>query len=230
MKTFRSKRGPFAERPFYEPEDVDSICLDALRETNLLPSAPAAIRIERFIEKRFAVVAKYDDLPNGVLGFTQFGPRGVEAVYVSRQLAETGTRGSERLLNSTFAHEAGHGLLHAHLFGLAAENLVLFDSLDVTETQILCRDERQPQRGYDGRWWEYQAQMAIGPLLMPRALVRPVVEPLLRSSGMLQMPLLPDRSRGAAISIVAETFDVNPAAARVRIGVMFPQQRNQLTL
>ena len=43
--------------------------------------------MDRFIEKRFNIVPQYDDVPDGILGFTKFGTKGPEAVVVSRSLA-----------------------------------------------------------------------------------------------------------------------------------------------
>lgn len=69
MRTFRSKSGPFSERPHFEPNEIDQICSDELRKQGLFPNSPEAIRIDRFVEKRFGVVPHYEDLPAGVLGF-----------------------------------------------------------------------------------------------------------------------------------------------------------------
>ncbi len=55
MKTFRSRSGPFIERPHFEPSEIDRICADELRKEGLYPNSPAAIRIDRFVEKRFRV-------------------------------------------------------------------------------------------------------------------------------------------------------------------------------
>src|SRR3989441_11554119 len=66
----------------------------------------------------FRSTPTYEDLDKGVLGFTQFGRTGVQAIVVARALDEDGTRPAERRIRTTLAHEAGHGLLHAHLFAL----------------------------------------------------------------------------------------------------------------
>ena len=38
MRTYRSKTGPFAEQPFYEAAEIESICTDELQKLNLYPS------------------------------------------------------------------------------------------------------------------------------------------------------------------------------------------------
>jgi hypothetical protein len=141
MRTYRSKAGPFAEQPFYEPFEIESICVDELQKLNLYPSDPAPIRIDRFIEKRFGVAPTYEDLPHGLLGFTLFGEKGVEKIVVAKSLDDEGTRPAERRLRTTLAHEAGHGLLHAHLFVLGSRPDSLFgDGLAHDAQKILCRE------------------------------------------------------------------------------------------
>jgi len=102
MKTFRAKTGPFAERPFYEAAEIESICAEELQKLKLYPSDPAPIRIDRFIEKRFGIQPTYEDLPKGLLGFTRFGAKGVAEIVVAKVLDEEGTVTAERRLRSTW--------------------------------------------------------------------------------------------------------------------------------
>ena len=94
------------ERPYYEDSDIESIAIDELRKVGLLPTTPQPIRVDRFIEKRYGIVPQYEDVPDGILGFTRFGAKGPEEVVVSRSLSEEGTIIAERWMNSTLAHEA----------------------------------------------------------------------------------------------------------------------------
>jgi len=48
MKTWRTRLGPFAERPVYSLQEIESICADELKKVNLYPNEPEPIRIERF--------------------------------------------------------------------------------------------------------------------------------------------------------------------------------------
>ena len=120
MKTLRAHAGPFRERPFYEDREIEAITLGELRSVGLLPTSPGPIRVDRFIEKRFNVVPDYSDLQEGVLGFTRFSASGVVEVVVSRMLGDSEDSVAERRTKSTLAHEAGHMLLHGHLFHLGA--------------------------------------------------------------------------------------------------------------
>ena len=142
---------------------------------------------------------------------------------LSRSLSEDGSRVAERRLNSTLAHEAGHMLLHGHLFVLERSRAPLFqEGLDATNQRILCRTDavgahRVGSAGYDGQWWEYQANQMIGALLMPRPSLDEVLEPLLTSRGQLGLRTLEDERRDEAVQRLARVFDVNPAVARLRL-------------
>ena len=65
----------------------------------------------------------------------------------------------------------------------------------------------------------------IGTLLMPLPLVYEAVDPLLAAQGLLGMRVLEDSRREDAARLLAETFDVNPAAARVRVAKLFRRFR-----
>jgi hypothetical protein len=238
MRTFRSKTGPFAEQPFYEPAEIESICTDELAKMDLYPSEPKPVRIDRFIEKRFKVQPSYEDLPRGILGFTKFGPKGVEEVVVAKAPDENGTKPAERRLRTTLAHEAGHGLLHAHLFVADANLGSLFGGeLDADATKILCRDGEVSGVGNTAgkkppyRWWEFQANQTIGALLLPKALLEKALEGTLVTQGLLGVPRLPAGRREQAIRLLADIFDVNPVVARIRLEALYPSTANlQLTL
>lgn len=235
MRTYRTNSGPVREAVFFEPGEIENICADELRNLALYPTRPEPTRIERFIEKRFRVTPEYVDLPQGVLGCTAFGPKGVEGVCISRILVEEGSRSAERLTNSTLAHEAGHGLLHAHLFAFEQSRLISIFGADVDQhkPRILCRDPKPEsgRRGYDGRWWEYHANQAIGALLLPRPLALEAITGLLTPPSAFGRRDLPDAHRQKAVRQLAEIFAVNPAVARVRIEGLFPQSEAlQLTL
>jgi hypothetical protein len=187
-----------------------------------LPETPEPIRIERFIEKRFHVTPIYEDLPPSVLGFTRFSTSGVKDIVVSRALSDEGSKTAERRVNTTLAHEAGHGLLHAHLFAVGAQPQLLFGTeLDPEAPKILCRDDGAP---YDGRWWEFQANLVIGALLLPRALVEKALHgDVLKVAGSFGLHQLRDQDPGRGIEVLSATFNVNPAVAKIRLEQLFPK-------
>jgi len=238
MRTYRATSGPFIERPYYTVEDVEHLCTDELQKVSLMPSDPSPIRIERFIEKKFKIHPTYEDLPEGILGLVEFGPKGVKGMAISRSLTEEGSRSSERRISTTLAHEGGHGLLHAHLFVLGQKPTSLFrDDKNSNEPKILCRKDAiqglqgYKKTGYGGRWWEYQANLAIGPLLLPRSLVIRALEPFLEKSGLLEVKELDPACREEAVKGLARVFEVNPIVAKIRLEGLYPLARDgQLTL
>jgi len=238
VRVYRAREGPFAERPYFTLQEIESICSDELKKAELYPKEPSPIRIDRFIEKKFEIQISYQDLPEGLLGYTKFGPKGVEEIAVSRGLAEEGNRASERRLSATIAHEAGHGLLHAHLFVLEPEQIrsLFGDGVDRTAPKILCREGNVmgsrgfPRKGYDGHWWEFQANQAIGALLLPRSLVQKAIERLMVERGSLGQLVLEKSRMVEAARQLSEAFEVNPIVAEIRVENLFAEENKQLTL
>lgn len=232
------RKGNFIKQPYFTDNEIETICTEKLRTHGYLPDSPTEIRIDRFIEKCFNVVPQYEELPGGVLGYTQFGPNGVEQIYVSRKLDEKGDRVSERRIRTTLAHEAGHGFLHLQLFKFKQTAESLFpEELNLEQKKILCRDEitdkpNNPKRkGYDGRWWEFQANRAMASLLLPRSLVLNAAAPFLSKEGLLEITIMKDAKRDEFEKVLSDIFNVNPVVSRIRINQLFPSaSNNQLTL
>lgn len=238
MRTYPSKTGPFTEKPFFKLDEIESICTDELRKVNLYPSEPSAIRIDRFIEKRFGIQPTYEELPTGLLGFTWFGAKGVEEIVVAKALDDEGTKPAERRIRTTLAHEGGHGLLHAHLFAFGTRPDSLFEGGLATDApKILCRkggisgSEESAGKKPPYRWYEYQANQAMSALLMPKELVGKALVPMLVAQGTFGQLNLPTGEREDAVRLLASTFDVNPIAAKIRLEALYPASTaSQLTL
>ena len=216
---------PFGRRIYFKDGEIERICADALKSTGCLPTTGAPVEIELFVEKAFDCRAVYDSLPPGVLGAAAFRDDGsLEEITVSRSLSADGRVG-ERRARATWAHEAGHGLLHGPLFAQGTlRHPLLDDCFDYERRRILCRDRDigATGTGYHGKWWEWQANQAIGGLLLPRGLVETSVESLTEEQGLLGTRVLPSSHREPAARLVAEVFDVNPAVARIRLSGLFP--------
>lgn len=226
MKTYKAKSGIFDERVWYDQAEMEKICLDALSLVDLLPDSPSPIRIDRFLKKKFGVDATYDNLPNGVLGFTEFGDNGVERIVVAESLDLDLRISSEIRIHTTMAHEAGHGLFHAHLFIFKGKTL--FEEVR-EKPKIMCRDElRNVFNGnnYNNEWWEYQANVAIGALLLPRPLAEEALEQFTKNSGLF-LKTLDENKYDDAVNCLSETFDVNPAVAKIRVREIFPKTNQQ---
>ena len=130
------------------------------------------------------------------------------------------------------------GLLHAHLFVLGPRPDSLFgEGLAADAPKILCREGGVSGVGHAEnkrppyRWWEFQANLAMGALLLPKALVGKALEPVLTVQGTFGQPILPGERRKDAIQLLADIFDVNPIVARIRLDGLYPPSTDrQLTL
>ena len=221
MRKVPTPSGPFPFQLYFEDlGEIDEICFEALKRQSLLPSSPAPIRIERFVEKEFKTALRYEDLGPDNLGCIVFNPSGaVEAIVISRFLEEQNTIPARRRARSTVAHEAGHGLLHGSLF--IDGN---FPDLGENQRRILCRSEDilvETPRSYRGRWWEFQANQAIGSLLLPRLLVNAFLDQSgieLDSCGNCTLSPVQRESLAKEAAVI---FDVNPIVVRIRLDSLF---------
>ena len=179
MNPFRPP-ATFQSAVLSRPVRSTNMCCDELRGDRPPAQFTGTYSHRPLHRKAFRVYPQYEDLPDGVLGFTRFGKNGVTAVVISAALDAKGGKIAERRVRTTIAHEGGHGLLHAHLFALDDIPLHLFDKDSHSGDQILCRDvhgdEKKAHR-YDGRWWEVQANRAMSSLLCPRPLVLEAMTP-----------------------------------------------------
>ena len=231
MRKVPTPSGPFPFQLFFEDlGEIDEICLEALKTQSLLPSRPAPIRIERFVEKQFKTALRYEDLGPENLGCTIFNSSGaVEAILVSRFLEEQNTIPARRRVRSTVAHEAGHGLLHGSLFMEGNSPNLLDGAVGKNQRRILCRSEDilvDTQRSYGGRWWEFQANQAIGSLLLPRLLMNAFLDESGISPASFGNRILSPAQRESLEKKGAVTFDVNPIVVRIRLDSLFPQKKN----
>ena len=236
MRKYPAKSGPFEEALYFEQEEIEAVCETALKSVGLYPDIPSPIRIERFLEKKFGLSPEYEDLPDGILGYTKFGPSGPEKVVLAAFLSSTEEdKISERRIATTIAHEAGHILFHAELFKRHFQRssptpffMDLEPQPDGTRA-VLCRDipdASGKSSNYSGRWWEHQANKAIGALLMPFGLLEKTVAPFFeatkRQRTFSETPYLELKKREAAILRLAEFFDVNPVVAKIRLAEIYP--------
>lgn len=179
MKTYRSTSGRFRERPYYTDEEFERITSTELENVGLMPAKPEPIRIERFIEKRFGITEEYEDLGSKVLGVTLFGEKGAERMVIS-SILDDGSLVRSRRARTTLAHEAGHALLHGHLFALGLDEPLLFGDLSETGApRVMCREgEIEEGNGVKRRyeWHEFQANRGMSSLLLPKKLVAAALE------------------------------------------------------
>lgn len=200
------------------------MCESALVEAKFLPAQPAPVRIDRFIETHFnnCHIDYGTDMGADVMGFTLFSPKGAPLVVgVSPSLCD-GTQVNDRRVRTTLAHEAGHCLMHPVLFMPDTDTAGLLGSnLDFQNRRILCRTS-DFERGYDGRWWEVQANAAIGGFLLPKSIFRRAAEKFMVPVGSLGLKEIPATKREAASRELADVFDVNPKVVSIRLERLFP--------
>lgn len=230
MRERRSRTNPFGKILYYDRGEIEERCESALAESGCLPDSPEPIEIESFIERALGAQIAYEDMEDDVLGFAIFdGSGGTCVVGAAKALFDDGNSGARRV-RSTLAHEAGHGILHGKLFVSAeASHSFLEGNYDHRQRRIMCRDS-DFRAGYDGRWWEWQANQAIGGFLIPCGLLERSVRPFLTTVGRLGVLTLPEKNRDAAKRAVARTFDVNPVVAEIRLAGAFGDSGDQMLL
>jgi hypothetical protein len=166
VKELRDRGGRLPYRLWYEEAEIESIAARELRRGGrpTLAGRPAT-DVEALLELHIGIVPEYTWLPRGVLGATEFTARGEVRLQVSAELSHRADRdpAAEKLLRSTLAHEAAHVLLHRALF--LKESLDIFGGL--ASRSELCRAAGVPRPGYQGEWWEWQANRGMSALLMP---------------------------------------------------------------
>ena len=225
MREIPSLGSPFGHVLFFEPGEINELCQDALAAADCLPESPQPVEIETFIETSFRARVAYTELGEGILGCTVFDARGQVSTIGAASSLFDGTRSGSRRARSTLAHEVGHGLLHGTLFANAEESHPLLDgNYDSQRKRLMCREQDLTAQfnGYSGRWWEWQANQAIGGLLLPSRLLVSAAQPFTVPSEGLGIPIMSGQSREVAIKILARTFDVNPVVARIRLSQVFP--------
>ena len=224
MKERRNPLGVFGKTLYFTDREIDQMCFEALKNSGFYPSSPSPIEIESFVEKHFETTLDFGtSMGEGVLGWTLFGRNGkIQLVGISAQLAEDLSEVGIRRCRATVAHEAGHCLMHSSLF-MEEAGEQMFGNIDLKMRRILCREDDIAGK-YDGRWWEVQANKAIGGLLLPKGLVQTAVEKFLESAGALGLPVMPEKNRKLAIDYVAKTFEVNKKPAEIRLEKLFPNE------
>ena len=98
---------------------------------------------------------------------------------------------------------------------------------------MLCRDDgiEGGRRSYTGEWWEFQANAAMGHLLMPRCLVDQAIRQFLVPIGKLGGKRVDPVRYETAVRSLANVFDVNPIVAKIRVEALYSAKEDaQLAL
>ena len=225
------------QRIWYESDEIERIAEDELRRANLMPSVSEPVTdLERFIEGYLKVeLDQYAELPEGVLGLTEFRTARRPAVSINSKLTEAtevdppnpGLVGRWR---ATLAHEATHVLLHRYLFdpeiaqlggGHAVDTPVkrsgLMRCLHRDVTPVSTDDWARVRR--HGGWREIQANRGMAALLMPSRLFKRVVFHQMTGLGLGSVPAGSTAAETMA-GAMAEFFNVSKQAAMIRLGTL----------
>ena len=241
MEWYRGVEGD--QRIWYEAQDIERIMSDELRKSGqrLTADSPAP-DLERFVEAHLRVTLdQYADLPDSVLGLTEFVVGRRPSMKINAALTEAaeavptnpGMRGRWR---ATIAHEASHVLLHQYLFDPAMAQVQRGDYRDpepiVVESGGLMRclhrdinDQRAtPSTRASRDWREIQANRGMAALLMP---AHPFRRAALRIASGLSLGLVTAGSPDAEslVGAMADGFSVSRQAAGFRLeglGLLVP--------
>jgi len=236
MSKVKNAAGPFCRRLYLHENCIEDACRTALSAVDLMPSSPGPIRIERFIFLHFGIEEEFESLPEHIMGCAKFTRQGLKRIIINRQLAEQDDMVSKFRVRSTLAHEAGHGLFHTDLFveklnvesagQLFGEEAGIFDS--VTKDGFLCRAEGGMQSVPKFEWWEYQANLAMAALLLPKNLLveaaRAELPRVLSGPGSFE-----DRVAEAERQL-STLFTVSRRMVSIRLGPWWTEQSRQPSL
>ena len=224
MRYVRDQTGRFAERPHYQPKELDilfeRLVGDFLKSRHGKVEFPIStddltVMIERDTHDldTFADLTEYG---RGVEGVTEFRPGRKPIVRISQNLANADNR--ENRQRTTMTHEYGHVHLHSPLFALRELEPSLFERKQKDEVIACKRDTMISASQTD--WMEWQAGYACGAILMPASYVGLALKEYRTEAG-IYGPVPPAAPHGnAMIAQVVKKFQVSQDAARVRLSVL----------
>lgn len=221
MKLVADNTRRFAQRPHYEPSELDSECEELVsrflrerlgRVEFPISTSDLTVLIEREVGDLDSA-ADLGDLGDDVEGVTDFYRGRKPRVRIASHLWEGRSR--ENRLRTTLTHELGHVRFHNYLYQVEA-SLELFTST-LQGTPLRCK--RQDVHGSSKRdWMEWQAGYASGAFLMPRSGVREVARRNAGGRPLAAPPIGAATSEGMdLIARIAGSFQVSEEAAFVRL-------------
>lgn len=230
VKYVSDRTGRFAQRPHYEPKELDRECeaiiggfLKARKGSIEYPISTddLTVLIERDTESLdlFADLSAYG---KDVEGLTHFQPGRKPKVMISAVLAAD-VRQQNRL-RTTLAHEYGHVHFHAYLWDMDPPATDLLKRNPRANMQVCFRDKILDAAQTD--WMEWQAGYVCGALLMPVSRVRAFTTSYCESHKLFGIIGQADSHGHALIEAVSRAFDVSTDAARIRLiklGILGPQ-------
>lgn len=217
----RDNTGRFAQRPHYEPAELDTECekiiSDFLRDLYGKVSFPVSTDdLTKLIERDADDLDSYADLtPFGenVEGVTEFRSGKKPCVKISQTLSEDERR--ENRMRTTLTHEYGHVHFHAYLWESERKGKDLFNHRGDADKIVCKRDGilNAPQND----WMEWQAGYVCGAILMPVSHVRRIAKGC-QETGRFSGAVGERSADGLSlIKALVDAFQVSEDAARVRL-------------
>lgn len=218
MKWIPDRAGRFPQRPYYETEELDSICENTI--TSFLLERYGEIKypictndLTILLEQHTSDLDLYADLSDighDVEGVTDFVPGRRPSVRISGALQAPHL---ENRLRSTLTHELGHVKLHNALW--PHSQMSLFEAEQPDHSPRCKRETIINAQQVD--WLEWQAGYTSGAFLMPITVLTQVVRSLFAQTSVIG-PLYADSQLGQQLTqLVQNKFQVSSAAARVRL-------------
>jgi Zn-dependent peptidase ImmA (M78 family) len=226
MKYVPDHTGRFDRRPHFDTGYLDELCEKVLFDHAV--STIGAVQwpfstdsLTTLIERDTESLELYTDMSThdldpGVEGFTVFSSDDSKpSIYINEQLSSHSSK--EVRLRTTLAHEYGHVLLHAPLFR-AGSPCKLLRPPDAWERPI---PRSFIQRASSTDWMEWQANYAMGALLMPRSAVHDLADWYGRKYGF--RPPFAERTGHAQdlVKNMSKQFFVSQDAALIRLKHMY---------
>lgn len=226
MRWVRDVADGLAERPHYEPAEIDEECerrvTDFLRRRHGTICYPLSTDdLTVLIEQSTADLDLYADLSAegpATEGVTEFLAGSQPRVRISAALSEAPSR--ERRLRTTLAHELGHVVFHSFLWRRPQPSRPWKPAADADRNDEVvgpvCRRDTI-LRAAAGDWLEWQAGYASGAFLMPAGAVASLAHEL-RPGFAVPIGATATSPRGRAlVRAVQRRFHVSAEAARIRL-------------
>ncbi len=220
VKWIADRTGRFAERPHYEPNEIDNDCERII--TQFLSKLHGRVDfpidtddVAKLIESRASDLDMYADLSEegpDVEGVTRFAIGMRPAVAISSHLSESENR--KNRLRTTMAHEFGHVVFHDSLFQMKMTESNLFAKK--TDMRVVCKRDRIVDAPKVD-WIEWQAGYASGAILMPKSPTMRLVEDFRRNHKIFETIAVHRDVAAQLIALMKSRFDVSEEAARVRL-------------
>lgn len=221
VKQVPDRTGRFAQRPHYDPEELDLECAAIINgflkdsyDTIKFPVSTSDLT--RLIEREAEDLDLYADLSQygpDVEGVTEFFRGRKPCVKISSRLSED--ERWENRLRTTLTHEYGHVHFHAYLWELEPARKGLFAAQGNGNRQICKRDKIIDAAQSD--WMEWQAGYVCGAILMPLMAVRRLAGEYQELHGLYGIIGVDDNHGRNLIEAVQSHFQVSADAARVRL-------------